>query len=77
MEIGTLYHLARVVIKHAEGRMPKLSPLVEDDTTRLTQLEAWLPEAAQEAPSLLADLATRRQAVLRCQTPQGEMPQRV
>ena len=34
-------------------------------------------EAVQEDPSLLGDLETRRQAVLRCQAPQGEMPQRV
>ena len=57
-----------------EGRKPRLSPLVEDETRRLTQLEAWLPEAVQEYPSLLADLETRRQAVLRCHAPQGEMP---
>ena len=77
MEIGTLHHLARVVIMRAEGRKPRLSPLVDDETRRLTQLEAWLLEAVQEDPSLLGDLETRRQAVLRCQAPQGEMPQRV
>ena len=72
MEIGTLHHLARVVIMHAEGRKPRLSPLVDDETRRLTQLEAWLLEAVQEDPSLLGDLETRRQAVLRCQAPQGD-----
>ena len=70
MEIGTLHHLARVVIMRAEGRKPRLSPLVDDETRRLTQLEAWLLEAVQEDPSLLGDLETRRQAVLR----NGEAP---
>ena len=74
MEIGTIHHLARVVIMRVEGRKPRLSPLVEDETRRLTQIETWLLEAVQEDPSLLADLETRRQAVLRCQAPQGEMP---
>ena len=35
MEIGTLHHLARRVIEIAEGERPKLSPLAEDDTSRL------------------------------------------
>ena len=74
MEIGTIHHLARVVIMQVEGRKPRLSPLVEDETRRLTQLETWLLEAVQEDPSLLADLETRRQAVMRCHAPQGEMP---
>ena len=74
MEIGTLHHLARVVIMRAEGRKPRLSPLVDDETRRLTQLEAWLLEAVQEDPSLLGDLETRRQAIVRCRAPQGEMP---
>ena len=74
MEIGTIHHLARVVIMRVEGRKPRLTPLVEDETRRLTQIEAWLLEAVQDDPGLLADLETRRQAVVRCQTPQGEMP---
>ena len=74
MEIGTIHHLARVVIMQVEGRKPRLSPLVEDETRRLTQIEAWLLEAVQDDPSLLTDLETRRQAILRCQAPQGEMP---
>ena len=74
MEIGTIHHLARVVIMRVEGRKPRLTPLVEDETRRLTQLEAWLLEAVQEDPTLLADLETRRQALARCRTPQGEMP---
>ena len=59
MEIGTIHHLARVVIMQVEGRKPKLSPLVEDDARRLTQLEAWLLEAVQDDPSLLVDLDTQ------------------
>ena len=74
MEIGTIHHLARVVIMQIEGRKPRLSALVEDETKRLTQLEAWLLEAVQDDPSLLTDLETRRQAIARCQTPQGEVP---
>ena len=74
MEIGTIHHLARVVIMQVEGRKPRLSPLVEDETRRLTQLEAWLVEAVQEDPSLLTDLETRRQAIARCRAPHGEMP---
>ena len=74
MEIGTIHHLARVVIMRIEGRKPRLTPLVEDETRRLTQIEAWLLEAVQEDPSLLADLETRRQAIARCRTPQGEIP---
>ena len=74
MEIGTIHHLARVVIMRVEGRRPRLTPLVEDETRRLTQLEAWLLEAVQEDPTLLADLETRRQAIARCRAPQGEMP---
>ena len=74
MEIGTIHHLARVVIMRVEGRKPRLTPLVEDETRRLTQIEAWLLEAVQEDPTLLTDLETRRQAILRCRTPQGEMP---
>ena len=57
-----------------EGRKPRLTPLVEDETRRLTQIEAWLLEAVQEDPTLLADLETRRQAILRCRAPQGEIP---
>ena len=74
MEIGTIHHLARVVIMRVEGRKPRLTPLVEDETRRLTQIETWLLEAVQDDPSLLADLETRRQAILRCRAPQGEMP---
>ena len=74
MEIGTIHHLARVVIMRVEGRKPRLTPLVEDETQRLTQIETWLFEAVQENPSLLADLETRRQAIARCSAPQGEMP---
>ena len=37
MEIGTLHHLARVVIMRVEGRKPRLTPLVEDETRRLSQ----------------------------------------
>ena len=74
MEIGTIHHLARVVIMRVEGRRPRLTPLVEDETKRLTQLEAWLLEAVQEDPTLLTNLETRRQAIVRCRAPQGEMP---
>ena len=74
MEIGTIHHLARVVIMRVEGKKPRLTPLVEDEARRLTQLEEWLLEAVQEDPTLLADLETRRQAIVRCRTPQGEMP---
>ena len=48
MEIGTIHHLARAVIMRVEGRKPRLSPLVEDETRRLTELEAWLLEALQD-----------------------------
>ena len=58
MEIGTLHHLARLVIARAEGRKPRLSPLAEDDRARLDRFEAWLLEAIQADPSLLADLET-------------------
>ena len=74
MEIGTIHHLARVVIMQVEGRKPRLSTLVEDETSRLTQLETWLLEAVEDDPRLLADLEARRQAILRCHAPQGEMP---
>ena len=74
MEIGTIHHLARMVIMRVEGRKPRLTPLVEDETRRLTQLEAWLLEAVQEDPTLLTDLETRRRAIARCRAPQGEMP---
>ena len=34
---------------------PRLSPLVEDETRRLTQIETWLLKAVQDDPTLLAD----------------------
>ena len=77
MEIGTIHHLARVVIMRVEGRKPRITPLVEDETRRLTQIEAWLLEAVQEDPTLLTDLETRRQVIARCRAPQGEMPPEV
>ena len=74
MEIGTIHHLARAVIVRVEGRKPRLTPLVDDETRRLTQIEAWLLEAVREDPTLLADLETRRQAIARCRAAQGKMP---
>ena len=74
MEIGTLHHLARLVIEMAEGRKPRLSPLAEDDTARLEKIESWLVEAVEENPSLLLDLQTRRQAFELCRAPPGEVP---
>ena len=55
MEIGTIHHLARVVIMRVEGRKPKLTPLVEDETRRLTQLEAWLPSRQRRDAPLEGD----------------------
>ena len=74
MEIGTLHHLARLVIARAEGRKPRLTPLAEDDKARLDRFEVWLLEAVQADPSLLADLETRAQAFARCRAPGGEAP---
>ena len=74
MEIGTLHHLARLVIAHAEGRKPRLTPLAKDDNERLDRFESWLLEAIQEDPGLLADLETRTQAFARCRAPGGEAP---
>ena len=74
MEIGTLHHLARFVIEMAEGRRPRLSPLAEDEPSRLEKIEAWLVEAVEEDPSLLLDLETRRQAFEMCRAPAGEVP---
>ena len=77
MEVGTLHHLARLVIEMAEGKRPRLSPLAEDDTARLEQIEAWLLEAVQEDRSLLPDLAIRQQAFERCKALSGEASQEV
>ena len=74
MEIGTLHHLARLVIARAEGAKPTLTPLANDDRARLDQFEAWLLEAIQTDPSLLADIETRAQAFTRCRAPGGEAP---
>ena len=43
MEIGTLHHLARVVIMRAEGRKPRLSPLIDDETrgSRSSRRGCW------------------------------------
>ena len=46
IEIGTIHHLARAVNIRVEGEKPRLSPLVEDEKRRLTQLVAWLREDA-------------------------------
>ena len=73
MEMGTIHHLARVVIMQVEARKPRLSPLVEDETMRLAQIEAWLLEAVQEDPRLLTDLETRRQVIAKCHAPQEEI----
>ena len=77
MEIGTLHHLARLVIQMAEGARPRLSPLAEDETARLEKIEAWLMEAVQQDHGLLLDLAIRRQAFERCGSPSDEAPQAV
>ena len=69
MEIGTLHHLARLIIARAEGRKPTLTPLAEDESAQLECYEAWLLESIQADPSLLADLQTRAQAFTRCRAP--------
>ena len=77
MEIGTLHHLARLVIQMAEGRRPRLSPLAEDETSRLEKIEEWLTEAVRDDHSLLLDLAIRQQAFERCKSPREEVPRAV
>ena len=77
MEIGTLHHLARLVIQMVEGRRPRLSPLAEDETARLEKIEEWLTEALRDDHSLLLDLAIRRQAFERCKSPREEVPKAV
>ncbi len=68
MEIGTIHHLARQVIRLAEGSKPRLSPLVEDKKRRLDLLEGWLAEALREDPRLLTDLEIRKAAPKLCRT---------
>ena len=77
MEIGTLHHLARLVIQMLDGRRPRLSPLAEDETARLEKIEEWLTEALRDDHSLLLDLAIRRQAFERCKSPREELPKAV
>ena len=77
MEIGTLHHLARLVIEMAEGARPRLSSLAEDETARLEKIEEWLAEALREDASLLLDLAVRRHAFERCRSPSQDAPQAV
>ena len=77
MEIGTLHHLARLVIQLAEGKRPRLSPLAEDKTARLEKIESWFTAALEKDHSLLLDLAVRRQAFDRCRSPSAETPQAV
>ncbi len=72
MEIGTLHHLARIIITRAEGKAPRLSPFAKNESKRLEQFEQWLLEAVQACPTLLADMETRRQAVHQYVAPRGE-----
>ena len=74
IEIGTLHHLARLIILVAERKKSRLSPLAEDDTARLEKIEAWLVEAVEADHSLLLDLAIRQQAFERCLSPSSEVP---
>ena len=46
MEIGTLHHLARLVIEMMEGKRPRLSPLAEDETAKLEQIEGLAPRSS-------------------------------
>ena len=74
MEVGTLHHLARLVIQMVDGRRPRLSLLAEDETARLEKIEEWLTAALRDDHSLLLDLAIRRQAFERCKSPREEVP---
>ena len=74
MEIGTIHHLARRVIQLAEGRKPRLSPLVEDNKRRFDLLEEWFEEAIQDDPRLLVDLVTRKYAFVSCKDPDSKKP---
>ena len=77
MDVGTLHHLARLVIQMVEGVRRRLSPLAKDEAARLEKIQDWLMEALREDGSLLFDLSVRRYAFERCRSPSEEMPQAV
>ena len=77
MKIGTIHHLANVVIQKAEGKKPRLSPLMEDESERLRLIEEWLLETVKNSPQLLLDLEMRREAVRFNRVKEGEAPQRL
>lgn len=74
--IGTIHELARQIIRVAERKRPRLSPLAHEEhkRDRLDHIERWLVEAIQEDPSLLVDLCARRAAAERCASPAAVVP---
>ncbi len=77
MKIGTIHHLANLVIQQVENKKPRLSTLAEDDNERRSLTQKWLLEAIAERPQLLLDLELRREAVRFNRVKEGEAPQRL
>ena len=74
MTVGTLHHLARTVIARSRGRQPTITPLAHNDAARFRAITDWIETAVTDDPTLVVELAARRQLAQACTSPDAAAP---